>query len=44
MSVATLINPWSWSKGFGCEQATLVERSTRTLRGLMVELEATAYG
>jgi enamine deaminase RidA (YjgF/YER057c/UK114 family) len=31
MSVVTQINPWSWSEGFGYEQATLVEGSTRTL-------------
>jgi enamine deaminase RidA (YjgF/YER057c/UK114 family) len=31
MSVITPINPWSWSEGFGYEQATLVEGSTRTL-------------
>jgi enamine deaminase RidA (YjgF/YER057c/UK114 family) len=31
MTVLTPVNPWSWSEGFGYEQATLVEGSTRTL-------------
>ena len=31
MTVRTPVNPWSWSEGFGYEQANLVEGATRTL-------------
>ena len=31
MSACTPVNPWSWSEGFGYEQANLVEGATRTL-------------
>ena len=31
MTVLTPVNPWSWSEGFGYEQANLVEGATRTL-------------
>ena len=31
MSVLTPVNPWTWSQGFGYEQATLVDGATRTL-------------
>jgi len=31
MSVLTPVNPWSWSEGYGYEQAILVEGSARTL-------------
>ncbi len=30
-AVVTPVNPWSWSEGFGYEQANLVEGATRTL-------------
>ena len=31
MSTLTPVNPWSWSEGFGYEQANLVEGAARTL-------------
>ena len=31
MTVRTPVNPWSWSAGFGYEQANLVEGATRIL-------------
>jgi enamine deaminase RidA (YjgF/YER057c/UK114 family) len=31
MTVLTPVNPWSWSEGFGYEQANLVEGATRML-------------
>jgi enamine deaminase RidA (YjgF/YER057c/UK114 family) len=31
MTVRTPVNPWSWSAGFGYEQANLVEGATRML-------------
>ena len=31
MTVITTINPWSWSEGYGYDQAKLVEGATRTL-------------
>jgi hypothetical protein len=43
MSVQTPVNPWTWSQGFGYEQATLVEVSRLALPVLLVEMEATAY-
>jgi enamine deaminase RidA (YjgF/YER057c/UK114 family) len=30
-AITTPVNPWSWSEGFGYEQAVLVDGATRTL-------------